>query len=271
MKTCFSLAFLALIPLFVAAQDDKSGCTDHPVVTRMPGFFIYECRSSEYQEEGFYTEGEGTQTIGGRFTYLGYEIAKGTTPTSAGQIVSNHINAITKQGGKVLYKSSQQATLLLTRNGAETWLSVQASADSYRLTIVQRESMTQAVEASVDFMKQGLRETGKVALYGILFDTGKSTLKPESAPVLQQIASLLRSDAALVVFVVGHTDNVGDYNMNLKLSNERAAAVVRELTSIHNVRAGQLIPFGAGPTSPVATNDTETGRQLNRRVELVKK
>jgi OOP family OmpA-OmpF porin len=267
------LTFLVMLAACACglAQDDKSGCADHPLFNRMTSFYIYECRSSEFEEAGFYTETEGTNTIGGRFTYLGYQLMSGATPTSSTQIVANHINAIVKLGGKVLYKSSQQATLMLVKGSAETWVTVAASADSYRLTIVQREAMKQVVEANADFMKQGLNENGKIALYGILFDFGKSTLRPESAPVLNEISLLLKADASLIVFVVGHTDNVGDYAMNLKLSNDRAASVVRELTTKYAVRASQLIPFGAGPTSPVASNDTDQGRQLNRRVELVKK
>jgi outer membrane protein OmpA-like peptidoglycan-associated protein len=211
--------------------------------------------------------------VGGRYTYLGYEWisgGSGTVPSSE-QVVANYVNALVKLGAKVIYRSTQQADLVLSKNGQETWAEVQASSGSYRLKIVQREGMKQDVAATADFMKQGLKETGKVALYGILFDTGKSTLRPESGPVLQEISLLLKGDKTLTVFVVGHTDNVGDYAMNLKLSSDRAAAVIRELTTKYAVAAAQLIPFGAGPTSPVASNDTDQGRQLNRRVELVKK
>jgi outer membrane protein OmpA-like peptidoglycan-associated protein len=269
--------FIALLFLsgLVQAQvmDDKPGCADHPLVTRMKNFRIYECTTQEFSDESFYHEKDGTLKVGGRYSYLGYEWisgGSGTVPSSE-QVVANYVNALVKLGAKVIYRSTQQADLVLTKNGQETWAEVQASSGSYRLKIVQREGMKQDVAATADFMKQGLKETGKVALYGILFDTGKSTLRPESGPVLQEISLLLKGDKTLTVFVVGHTDNVGDYAMNLKLSSDRAAAVIRELTTKYAVAAAQLIPFGAGPTSPVASNDTDQGRQLNRRVELVKK
>ncbi len=108
-----------------------------------------------------------------------------------------------------------------------------------------------------------------MALYGIYFDTDKAELKPESEPTLVEISKLLKADAKLKLFVVGHTDNVGTFDHNLKLSQASAAAVVAALTKKHGVAAARLTPFGAGPTSPVASNAAEAGRAKNRRVELV--
>jgi OmpA-OmpF porin, OOP family len=109
-----------------------------------------------------------------------------------------------------------------------------------------------------------------VSLYGIYFDTDKTDVKPESQPTLQEIAKLLKQDASLRLYVVGHTDNVGTYDHNLDLSQRRAAAVVGELTTKHGVAAVRLRPAGVGMLSPVAPNDNEQGRAKNRRVELVK-
>jgi outer membrane protein OmpA-like peptidoglycan-associated protein len=107
-------------------------------------------------------------------------------------------------------------------------------------------------------------------LYGIYFDTGKSVLKPESLSTLQEIAKLLNSDQSLKLYVVGHTDNTGAFDANIKLSMDRATAVVNALVTQHSVAAARLKAFGDGPTAPVATNENEEGRALNRRVELVK-
>jgi OmpA-OmpF porin, OOP family len=270
MKTaCFCL--LAFLTSSLLAQDDKTGCKDHPLFTRMPNFYIYECGQNDFEQITFYFNNGGSEIVGGKYTYLAYWIKSSTTAPSSTQILTNYANAIKKLGGKLLYSSSTQADMMVTKNGAETWVSISAMADSYRMKIIERQGMKQEVEANADFMKQGLKENGRVALYGILFDTGKSTLRPESAGALQEIAKLLNADKSLVVFVVGHTDNVGDYQMNLVLSGQRSAAVIKELTTKYAVSVTQLISFGAGPTSPVATNETDTGRQLNRRVELVKK
>jgi outer membrane protein OmpA-like peptidoglycan-associated protein len=74
----------------------------------------------------------------------------------------------------------------------------------------------------------------------------------------------------LKLYVVGHTDNVGVLATNVELSRRRAAAVVQVLTSQYGVDAGRLLAYGDGPYAPLASNDSEDGRMLNRRVELVK-
>lgn len=84
-----------------------------------------------------------------------------------------------------------------------------------------------------------------------------------------EIAKLLKSQPDLKVFVVGHTDMVGDAAANVKLSQARAQAVISALVTKHGIAATRLTPFGAGPYAPVATNRTDEGRAKNRRVELV--
>jgi OmpA-OmpF porin, OOP family len=102
-----------------------------------------------------------------------------------------------------------------------------------------------------------------------LHDTGKWDIKAESAPALTEIAKMLQANPSMKLYVVGHTDNVGTFDSNVKLSNSRADAVVKELTTKYSVAASSLQPFGAGPASPAASNLTEEGRAKNRRVELV--
>ena len=84
------------------------------------------------------------------------------------------------------------------------------------------------------------------------------------------VATLLQQNPALQIYVVGHTDNVGKRKDNLELSNKRAAAVVKELISHYQIEASRLESGGVGPLAPVATNDTKEGKELNRRVEIVK-
>jgi OmpA-OmpF porin, OOP family len=129
---------------------------------------------------------------------------------------------------------------------------------------------TKMVTVDASAMAKGIASEGHVALYGILFDTDKTDIKPESAATIAEIAKYLKQDAGVKLFVVGHTDNVGVYDYNIGLSQRRAAAVVQELTAKHGVAAARLKPAGSGPLSPVAPNDTENGRARNRRVELVK-
>lgn len=121
---------------------------------------------------------------------------------------------------------------------------------------------------NADEMRTGIRENGKVTLYGLLFDTDKDILKPESQPTVAEIVKLLKSEAGLRVRVVGHTDNQGKPDYNLDLSRRRAASVVSALTS-QGIAADRLDSFGCGLYAPVAPNTNDEGRAKNRRVELI--
>ncbi|HEX3743050.1 MAG TPA: OmpA family protein [Bryobacteraceae bacterium] len=119
-------------------------------------------------------------------------------------------------------------------------------------------------------MSKALGDSGKVALYGINFDTDKDTLRSDSEPTLKEIAKLLTTNPGLKIRVVGHTDNQGKSDYNLDLSRRRAAAVVHELNTKYGIAANRLDSFGCGLYAPAASNDSEDGRTKNRRVELVK-
>jgi OmpA-OmpF porin, OOP family len=126
------------------------------------------------------------------------------------------------------------------------------------------------VATTAEALSSGLATSGHIVVNGILFDTGKAEVKPESAPALQEVVKLLKQDARLKVYVVGHTDNVGTLAANMELSRQRAAAVVQTLATQYGVAAGRLQAYGDGPYAPLASNDSDDGRALNRRVELVK-
>jgi outer membrane protein OmpA-like peptidoglycan-associated protein len=129
--------------------------------------------------------------------------------------------------------------------------------------------MVQEVFADAKAMADDLSSKGHTAIYGIYFDFDKADIKPESEPTLKEIAKLLSQDPKLKLYVVGHTDNVGGFDYNIKLSQARANAVVKELISKHKVDGARLKPYGVGLSAPVASNKTEEGRAKNRRVELV--
>jgi OmpA-OmpF porin, OOP family len=129
--------------------------------------------------------------------------------------------------------------------------------------------MSQDVVADANALAQGIKDSGKAAVYGIYFDTGKAEIKPASEPSLKEIAKLLQAQPKLGLYVVGHTDNAGAFSYNIKLSQDRAASVVKALVGRYGIAAARLQPFGAGPVAPVASNQVEEGRAKNRRVELV--
>lgn len=122
---------------------------------------------------------------------------------------------------------------------------------------------------AADEMVNEIQKTGSVALYGIQFSLDSAELTAESALTIAEIAKALVATPDLSVHVVGHTDSQGAYDYNQKLSNARASAVVKALANDHSIASERLHAVGVGPVAPVATNSTEEGRQLNRRVEIV--
>lgn len=143
-------------------------------------------------------------------------------------------------------------------------------AASY-IEIVEPKAMpTGQVTVDANAMAAGLKAEGRVALTGLFFDTGKTALKPESQAQLQAMAELLQSQPALKAWIVGHTDNVGSFESNEKLSLARAQAVAAALAAApYKVDAKRLVPKGLASLAPVAGNGDEAGRAKNRRVELV--
>ena len=106
----------------------------------------------------------------------------------------------------------------------------------------------------------------KVVLRNVFFDFNSATLKPESYPELNRLAKILKQYPGIVVEISGHTDNIGSFQYNMKLSKRRAEAVVQYLIA-QGVPPESLVAKGYGPTKPIAPNTTEEGRALNRRVE----
>ncbi|MBN1387017.1 MAG: OmpA family protein [Bacteroidales bacterium] len=133
--------------------------------------------------------------------------------------------------------------------------------------IEEKEMMTGLVTARS--IEKGLQLSGHSVLSGLLFDTGEATIKPESEPALKNIAEYLKANPDKNFFIVGHTDNVGDFDNNMTLSESRAKAVMDKLVSAYGVDAGQLKAYGVSSLSPVASNMTEEGKARNRRVEIV--
>lgn len=125
------------------------------------------------------------------------------------------------------------------------------------------------VTLDADAMGKSITQNGRVALYGILFDTAKADIKPASQPALDEIAKLMRQNATMQLHVVGHTDNQGLLQANFDLSRRRAEAVKNALVTQYGIAAKRLTANGVASLAPVASNESEDGRAKNRRVELV--
>ncbi|NPV12278.1 MAG: OmpA family protein [Ignavibacteria bacterium] len=106
-----------------------------------------------------------------------------------------------------------------------------------------------------------------MTLYGVNFKKNSAEILQESLPVLQQVLEVLKSSSNINIRIEGHTDNVGSAEYNLKLSRERADAV-KEFLIKNGIEQNRISVIGKGEEFPIADNETEIGRSLNRRVEI---
>lgn len=274
-KTLIAGAFLCLT-LHISAQT-TADCKTHPVFSLMPDHSVRNCEEKDFAEIEIYVNdpklGRITEKKSGHyhFAQIKFDGASNKTPSTV-QIAENYANAIKNAGGTITYKSSSSVYGKVKKGGDTYWVSVftDGSGDYWMYT-VREESMKQEVVVTADAIKNGIKDEGKIAFYGIYFDTDKSIIKPESDPSLTEIAKYLKANAGINVYIVGHTDNTGDFNHNIALSKERAEAVVNKLITSFGINRSQLSAQGVASLSPVASNDTNDGKARNRRVEMVKR
>jgi len=265
--------FLLLATGVAAQQSDSVGCKDHPLFpTRMPEYSIEACKVEEHGVYEFSSTKGPKTPVEGKFTFLTYAFTGQRTNEPSGlAVVRNYENAITKVGGTILQSVPDRwVNGKIAKDGQEVWAQIDKGNGKIWLRIVEKKAMEQYIVADAAAFGNDIRATGHAAVYGIFFDTGKSGIKPESAQAIGEIAKLLKADPSLKVYVVGHTDNVGGVDSNLKLSQDRGEAVLQALVRDYGIAAGRLRSYGCGQFAPVASNDSEEGRAKNRRVELVK-
>jgi OOP family OmpA-OmpF porin len=267
-----SIIFISFLTAGAAlAQTDVEGSKDHPLITRMPDYYISQYNVSEFA--GFDPTVIGGNEVHweGKVYSYGYSRKEGGRPISMLQIVRNYETAIKQAGGKILGGDERRVAAEIKKEGALTGVYVEAFNEGmlYNLTIVESQIMQQEVVADANAMRKDLADTGKTIVYGIYFDTASAAIKPESEPALVEMVKLLNGSPTLKVYVIGHTDSVGSLESNLKLSSDRAASVVKAITE-RGIAASRLKSAGVGPYSPVASNDTDEGKAKNRRVEFVK-
>lgn len=232
------------------------------------------------------------ETLEGRVTRLYYKYPEGR---SAFEVMRNYRDALVARGMRIDYEVGPQSkvrrrpadmsmfgewrymTGSLPYNGGTAYvmIGVDGSAGLRRtyIHVVETASMdTGMVGGGVTdaaAMASGLERDGSVTLGGLHFDTARATLRPESGAALDQAALLMRQQPQLRLLIVGHTDNTGSSSTNQALSQQRAQSV-RDALVGRGIAASRLTAAGAGSSAPVADNATDSGRALNRRVELVR-
>ncbi|HDY95838.1 hypothetical protein LCGC14_0229500 [marine sediment metagenome] len=171
-------------------------------------------------------------------------------------------------------------TLLISTTDTSAYLQIvqadtQAGAASPVASVVAQDTQPAAPAApdapaqSPSKMASALEEFGHVVLAALDFDTGTAALGQGEFDALVNLAAVLKDQPDLRIALVGHTDSVGGLQGNITLSKNRAAAVRQRLIAVHGIAADRIDAQGMGYLSPIASNQTEAGRDANRRVEAV--
>jgi outer membrane protein OmpA-like peptidoglycan-associated protein len=278
-KALVVISVLLLVSLKVQVRAQENEYKDTPWFSGMPNFMIYDAEDKEFDSYNFFN-GKNCTTVEGRKFKRTYSLKEDAQKSSVIQIMRNYANAIKSMGGTVIYEGAPQNADCAEYNGInmvigkavkdgnEMWIEIASlGGDDYYLTIIIKELMKQDVTARDMF--EAINRDGHIALY-INFDTGKSIIRDESKPIIEQIVQMMKSNPDLKIGVEGHTDNVGTPASNKTLSEARAKSVVSAIVG-QGISPDRLSPAGCGQDKPIADNNTEEGRAKNRRVELVKK
>ena len=293
-------AALGVLSSFTAVAATVKG---HPAITPYAGSIATRRDDDGFRsyalvtavDEKGRTDDEVLQTlkVEGNVIRFSYE---NPTDRSAHEIHSNYREALTKAGFRILfacaekecgpghatsrwgrvtglrYFSPEMRYLAArgTREGQDIYVAVLVAKLRHQVEIVEVEAMQTGL-VTAKAIGEGLMTEGRVVLDGIFFDTDKATVKAESKPALDTIAGFLTDHAALKVYIVGHTDFTGDFAHNMKLSRDRAAAVVAALVTGYGIAPERLVAQGVGPLAPTRANSSDAGRQQNRRVEMVQR
>jgi outer membrane protein OmpA-like peptidoglycan-associated protein len=286
-------AALALLVSTASAQN----ADDHPLVTSYPGSVLEEKAVEDFATYSVVTGLMGqdflSTEVSGTLTRLRYS---SPPDRSEAEIFANYVQALEAAGFRELWRcvddgcgpafasarwnrfngtinlgnNAHYAAGSLQTAGGEAYVIVAVAPRQHQVTIVEVSAMEEGlVSVDPDALGDELDLYGHVAIPGVYFETGKAELTAESAAALAAMAQILHERPELSVWVVGHTDWTGTFELNMSLSDARADAVVRALADRFGIDARRLEGYGVGPLSPDASNGTDSGRTANRRVELV--
>jgi len=272
------LVAVLLLPAAARAQDPPPK-KDHPRFSGMPNYTISNHDEQDFGPADFEMgPGKEQKHVEGHYWKINYDIGEGLKKAGPLQIGRNYTALLVAKGGKKIFEGLDAGGGTTTGsmpigNGRTLWLQVDVanSGELYALTIVEEGELKQEVEFTAGGVAEALKSKGSATIRNILFETGKATIQPESASALKVIADALKVEPTLKIEIQGHTDKVGISSANLKLSQDRAAAVKAYLVKTGGIDAARLTTAGLGDTMPIGDNNTEEGRAQNRRVELVRK
>jgi len=260
----------------VFAQQDTEGTKDNALFPNRMANYIRSESTINFDAVDFNIAASGAKIITkeGTKSMVRYDFntESGQSKPSCLQILRNYEAAAKKIGGETQFLSVNEGlgVFKIVKTGAEVWVKVETigndNSDAYIITVLEVEAMKQEITSN-DILK-ALNTEGHISLY-INFETGKSVIKPESQPIIDEVATMLQSDPALKISIEGHTDNVGTPASNQTLSESRAKAVMNAVIT-KGIDKTRLVSKGWGQTKSLMDNKTDEGKAKNRRVEIVK-
>lgn len=259
---------IKLFFLLLLSSYTSFGIDIYPQIPIMHGFV------RNYAEDGnaeilFPLSTSKKEKLTGFKIFREYQWKTGDHPNSM-QILKFHFNTISKLGGRMMCRSDEFASFKVMINGKKLAVVVETYHDGTQYTITAME-VSDVVKDEVipaEELFSMLDKEGHVAFY-FSFESGESELATGANEEIGEIAKMMKEHPELKLMVEGHTDNVGKATDNLNLSKQRAA-VVRNALITAGVNPERLIARGIGQAKPIADNETASGREKNRRVELVK-
>ncbi|TFH35965.1 MAG: OmpA family protein [Bacteroidia bacterium] len=263
MKTLIALIIL-LGPISTLISQDIEGAKDHPLLSRIAGFSIFDYSVQNFAGYQFCDEQGKNITVEGMVSYYYYECDCDIDPK---KIINTLGGAITTLGGKVYGEGPNQRWMVLSADNKITWIDLYAEDFYYTLNIIEKGEIISEITAE-SFLAE-LESKGKAIIY-LNFDRDMCVIKEECKPVIKMISDALKASPELKVSIECHTDDIGRSDDNILLSTNRAVSFATALVG-EGVDASRIETKGLGEVSPVATNETVEGRALNNRLEIIKK
>ena len=272
IRTLLFVVVTLLCALPLVAQEDAEGCKDPKLLSRMKSCHIYDCAKKDFDALSIRigSDSDKRQSVEGEIDQVIYDCPENVSYLS---IVRNAEKALKAAGFTTVYSGGgdDDRPVYAGRKGG-VWVAIETGESGrpgYTLWVARTEEMEQQMIASAEEMAADIEKTGSCSIYGVHFDTGKATIKPESSECLEQVVKLLTNNPSWKMQIEGHTDNVGGKEVNLNLSQQRADAVRAWLVG-KGIAGSRLTARGLGDAKGVADNATDEGRAKNRRVALVK-
>jgi outer membrane protein OmpA-like peptidoglycan-associated protein len=256
--------------MLIQARQQVNQAQQTPAVTQHAALTLQEAESSLEKAESVWEE-EGRENVEEveQYAYLARQQANTAMQRAALGEAQEEIEQASAMREQVLRQAREKELQAAQRRAEQAERQAQAAQQPQQPRAQPERQQLEELQAAVEELQMQQTERGMVTtLDDVLFDFGEAELKPGGERVVEQLAVYMEANPDRKLLVEGFTDSVGDEEFNRDLSRRRADAVRDQLLT-EGISAERIVIEGHGEDYPIATNETLTGRQLNRRVEVV--